>query len=158
MTCICSSNWRALEIIATIAAGGARFEGAGDGYFFQPTLFTGANQGMRIAQEEIFGPVLTAIPFEDEADAIAKANDVQYGLAAYLWTNDMGRGLRVANAVEAGMVWLNSHNVRDLRTPFGGVKASGLGHEGGYRSIDFYTDQQAVHITLGTVHTPKFGA
>ena len=82
----------------------------------------------------------------------------RYGLAGYIWTNDLTRAHTFAQNVEAGMVWLNSHNVRDLRTPFGGVKASGLGHEGGYRSIDFYTDQQAVHITLGPVHTARFGA
>ena len=78
-------------------------------------------------------------------------------LAAYLWTNDLKRAHNFAQDVEAGMVWLNSNNVRDLRTPFGGVKASGLGHEGGYRSIDFYTDQQAVHITLNEAHSPRFG-
>ena len=83
---------------------------------------------------------------------------MRYGLAAYIWTTDLERAHTFAQSVEAGMVWLNSHNVRDLRTPFGGVKASGLGHEGGYRSLDFYTDQQAVHITLGPVHTPRFGA
>ena len=97
-------------------------------------------------------------PFAGEAEAVALANATAYGLAAYIWTRDLARAHRVAHAVESGMTWINSHNVRDLRTPFGGVKASGLGHEGGYRSIDFYTDQQAVHITLGTVHTPKFGA
>ena len=113
---------------------------------------------MRVFQEEIFGPVLVAMPFDDEADAIHLANATPYGLAAYVWTNDIRRAHRVAHAIDTGMCWINSENVRDLRTPFGGVKASGLGHEGGYRSIDFYTDQQAVHITLGTVHTPKFGA
>ena len=80
------------------------------------------------------------------------------GSPRYVWTRDLARGHRVAQAIEAGMVWLNSHNVRDLRTPFGGVKASGLGHEGGHRSIDFYTEEQAVHVTLGDVHTPRFGA
>jgi 5-carboxymethyl-2-hydroxymuconic-semialdehyde dehydrogenase len=97
-------------------------------------------------------------PFEDDAEALALANNTRYGLAAYVWTNDLTRAHNFSQNVAAGMVWLNSHNVRDLRTPFGGVKASGLGHEGGYRSIDFYTDQQAVHITLGSVHAPKFGA
>ncbi len=82
---------------------------------------------------------------------------MRYGLAAYIWTNDLKRAHNFSQAVEAGMVWLNSNNVRDLRTPFGGVKASGLGHEGGYRSIDFYTDQQAVHITLNEAHSPRFG-
>ena len=89
---------------------------------------------------------------------VSAPDGVRYGLAAYIWTNNLERALTFSQNVEAGMVWLNSHNVRDLRTPFGGVKASGLGHEGGYRSIDFYTDQQAVHITLGDVHTPRFGA
>ena len=83
---------------------------------------------------------------------------MKYGLAAYLWTSDLTRAHTFAHGIEAGMVWLNSHNVRDLRTPFGGVKASGLGHEGGYRSLDFYSEQQAVHITLAPVHTPRFGA
>ena len=82
---------------------------------------------------------------------------MKYGLAAYIWTNDLKRAHTFAHAIEAGMVWLNSNNVRDLRTPFGGVKASGLGHEGGYRSIDFYTDQQAVHIALSDSHSPRFG-
>mgnify|MGYP002715567152 CR=1 FL=1 len=90
-------------------------------------------------------------------EALELANNTKYGLAAYIWTNDLKRAHNVAQNVEAGMVWLNSNNVRDLRTPFGGVKASGLGHEGGYRSIDFYTDQQAVHINLGEVHNPVFG-
>jgi len=102
--------------------------------------------------------VVAITPFADDAGALALANAVKYGLAAYLWTNDLTRAHTFAQNLEAGMVWLNSHNVRDLRTPFGGVKASGLGHEGGFRSLDFYTDQQAVHITLGAVHTPRFGA
>ena len=97
-------------------------------------------------------------PLRQRRGSLALANNTRYGLAAYIWTKNLTRAHNFSQNVEAGMVWLNSHNVRDLRTPFGGVKASGLGHEGGYRSIDFYTDQQAVHITLGTVHTPKFGA
>ena len=97
---------------------------------------------MRIFQEEIFGPVVCVTPFDDEDEAIRLANDTRYGLAAYVWTNDLRRGHRVAHRLEAGMVWLNSHNVRDLRTPFGGVKASGLGREGGEHSVDFYTETQ----------------
>ena len=89
---------------ATIAAGGAKFAGPGGGCYISPTLFTGANNQMRIAQEEIFGPVLTAIPFKDEADALHIANDVQYGLTAYLWTNDVTRAFRFTDALEAGMV------------------------------------------------------
>ena len=143
---------------ATIAAGGARHDGSGPGYFFQPTLFAGAEQSMRIAQEEIFGPVLTAIPFDDEADAIAKANDVEYGLAAYLWTSDMGRGLRISIALQTGMVWVNSENVRHLPTPFGGAKASGIGRDGGDWSFDFYTETKNIALAYGTHQVPKLGA
>ena len=108
----------------------------------------------RIFQEEIFGPVVAITPFDTDEEALELANGVKYGLAAYVWTSDLKRAHNFSQAIEAGMVWLNSNNVRDLRTPFGGVKASGLGHEGGYRSIDFYTDQQAVHITLGAGPQP----
>jgi len=129
-----------------------------DGNYVAPTVFADVAPDARIFQEEIFGPVVAITPFDTDAEALELANGVRYGLAAYLWTSDLTRAHTFAQSIEAGMVWLNSHNVRDLRTPFGGVKASGLGHEGGYRSIDFYTDQQAVHITLGEVHTPRFGA
>ena len=118
-------------------------------------MFADVAPDARIFQEEIFGPVVAITPFENDDEALALANNTKYGLAAYIWTQNLTRAHNFAQNVEAGMVWLNSHNVRDLRTPFGGVKASGLGHEGGYRSIDFYTDQQAVHITLGHVPTPK---
>lgn len=141
---------------AKIAVGGERIEGAG--YFFQPTLFTGAAQSMRIAQEEIFGPVLTVIPFEDEADAIAKANDVEYGLAGYVWTRDMGRGLRVSQALEAGMVWVNSENVRHLPSPFGGVKASGIGRDGGDWSFDFYMETKNIALAYQDHAIQKLGA
>ncbi len=103
----------------TIAAGGGRYEGPGGGHYVAPTLFTGATNDKRVAQEEIFGPVLTVIPFKDEAEAIALANDVAYGLTGYVWTGEMGRAMRVADALEAGMIWLNSENVRHLPTPFG---------------------------------------
>ncbi|MCU6481245.1 5-carboxymethyl-2-hydroxymuconate semialdehyde dehydrogenase [Arthrobacter sp. A2-55] len=141
-----------------LLAGGGRPEGLETGNYVAPTVFADVAPEARIFQEEIFGPVVAITPFENDGEALALANGVKYGLAAYIWTQDLTRAHNFAQNVEAGMVWLNSHNVRDLRTPFGGVKASGLGHEGGFRSIDFYTDQQAVHITLGPVHTPKFGA
>ncbi|HTL40414.1 MAG TPA: 5-carboxymethyl-2-hydroxymuconate semialdehyde dehydrogenase [Pseudolysinimonas sp.] len=141
-----------------LLAGGGRPDGLDTGNYVAPTVFADVPPTARIFQEEIFGPVVCITPFDTDAEALDLANGVKYGLAAYLWTSDLKRAHTFAQSVEAGMVWLNSHNVRDLRTPFGGVKASGLGHEGGYRSIDFYTDQQAVHITLGPVHTPKFGA
>lgn len=140
-----------------LVAGGGRPEGFDSGNFIAPTVFADVSPDARIFQEEIFGPVVTITPFDTDEEALALANNTKYGLAAYIWTNDLKRAHNFAQSVEAGMVWLNSNNVRDLRTPFGGVKASGLGHEGGYRSIDFYTDQQAVHITLGTVHNPSFG-
>ena len=140
-----------------LVAGGGRPDGFASGNFVAPTVFADVPPDARIFQEEIFGPVVAITPFDTEAEALTLANDTKYGLAAYVWTNDLKRAHNVAQAIEAGMVWLNSNNVRDLRTPFGGVKASGLGHEGGYRSIDFYTDQQAVHITLGDVHNPTFG-
>ena len=142
------------------AAGRRRPPGAPaqEGNYIAPTVFADVAPDARIFQEEIFGPVVAITPFDNDDEALALANNTKYGLAAYIWTQNLTRAHNFSQNVEAGMVWLNSHNVRDLRTPFGGVKASGLGHEGGYRSIDFYTDQQAVHITLGTVHTPKFGA
>jgi 5-carboxymethyl-2-hydroxymuconic-semialdehyde dehydrogenase len=140
-----------------LVAGGGRPEGLETGNYVQPTVFADVPSSARIFQEEIFGPVVAITPFDTEEEALALANGVKYGLAAYVWTNDLKRAHNFSQAIEAGMVWLNSNNVRDLRTPFGGVKASGLGHEGGYRSIDFYTDQQAVHITLGKVHNPTFG-
>lgn len=142
---------------ARLIAGGGRPDGFPTGNYIAPTAFANVAPDARIFQEEIFGPVVAITPFDTDEQALALANGVKYGLAAYVWTNDLKRAHNFAHAIEAGMVWLNSNNVRDLRTPFGGVKASGLGHEGGYRSIDFYTDQQAVHITLGEVHNPTFG-
>lgn len=138
---------------ATIAAGGE----ARGGNYVSPTLFTGAGANMRIAQEEIFGPVLTAIPFEDEAEALSIANGVRYGLAAYLWTNDITRAHRFAQNVEAGMVWVNSENVRHLPTPFGGVKNSGIGRDGGDHSFEFYMETKNIAISLGTHKTARLG-
>lgn len=142
-----------------LLAGGGRPEGfSEEGNYVAPTVFADVKKDARIFQEEIFGPVVAISVFDTDEEALELANGVRYGLAAYVWTQDLTRAHTFAQSIDAGMVWLNSHNVRDLRTPFGGVKASGLGHEGGYRSIDFYTDQQAVHITLGEVHTARFGA
>ncbi|WP_149551526.1 5-carboxymethyl-2-hydroxymuconate semialdehyde dehydrogenase [Streptomyces marokkonensis] len=143
---------------ARLVAGGARPAHLPEGNYLQPTVFADVPRDARIFQEEIFGPVVAVAPFDDEAEAVELANATEYGLAAYVWTSDLKRGHRVAHAVESGMVWINSHNVRDLRTPFGGVKSSGLGREGGAHSIDFYTESKIVHVMLGEAHTPRFGA
>jgi 5-carboxymethyl-2-hydroxymuconic-semialdehyde dehydrogenase len=142
---------------ATVRYGGARAEG-GRGNYVIPTLFADATSGMRIAQEEIFGPVLTVIPFSDEADALKIANDIRYGLTAYVWTRDTGRAHRFAQAVEAGMVWVNSENVRHLPTPFGGMKASGLGRDGGDYSFDFYMETKNICVALDKHKVPRIGA
>ncbi|MGX9355075.1 5-carboxymethyl-2-hydroxymuconate semialdehyde dehydrogenase [Roseobacteraceae bacterium S113] len=141
---------------AEIAAGGVRVGEAG--YFVAPTLFTGASNDMRIAQEEIFGPVLTSIPFETEDEALEMANDTAYGLTGYLWTNDLTRALRFTDKLEAGMIWVNSENVRHLPTPFGGVKASGIGRDGGDWSFEFYMEQKHVGFALGQHKITKLGA
>jgi len=141
-----------------LIAGGNRPENLPKGNYVEATAFADVKRDARIFQEEIFGPVVAITPFDSEEEAIELANDVKYGLAAYVWTNDFKRAHTVAHQIESGMVWINSHNVRDLRTPFGGVKGSGLGQEGGYRSLEFYSNQQAIHLTLGDVHTTRFGA
>ncbi|WP_217189306.1 5-carboxymethyl-2-hydroxymuconate semialdehyde dehydrogenase [Streptomyces buecherae] len=143
---------------AKLVAGGGRPAHLPEGNYLQPTVFADVPRDARIFQEEIFGPVVAVAPFDDEAEAVELANATEYGLAAYVWTSDLKRGHRVAHAVESGMVWINSHNVRDLRTPFGGVKSSGLGREGGAHSIDFYTESKIVHVMLDQPHTPRFGA
>ena len=142
----------------TVMAGGAAHDGPGGGHYVKPTLFTGATTAMRIASEEVFGPVLTVLTFKDEAQAIEIANAVRYGLTGYVWTRDMGRALRVADALEAGMIWCNSENVRHLATPFGGTKDSGIGRDGGDYSFDFYMETKNICLAKGTHVIPKLGA
>ena len=140
---------------AVIAAGGTAI--GDEGYFVRPTLFTDANNGMRIAQEEIFGPVLTSIPFSSEDEALQIANDIPYGLTGYVWTNDLTRALRFTDKLEAGMIWVNSENVRHLPTPFGGVKSSGIGRDGGDWSFEFYMEQKHIGFATGQHSITKLG-
>jgi 5-carboxymethyl-2-hydroxymuconic-semialdehyde dehydrogenase len=153
---VCSYFDIARQDGATVAAGGVK---VGDtGYFIRPTLFTNATNTMRIAQEEIFGPVLTSIPFHTEAEALALANDTPYGLTGYVWTNDLTRALRFTDGLEAGMIWVNSENVRHLPTPFGGVKASGIGRDGGDWSFEFYMETKNIAFATGPHKITKLGA
>ena len=145
----------AVEDGATVAAGGTRV--GDEGFFVRPTLFTQATNQMRIAQEEIFGPVLTSIAFSSEEEALQIANDTAYGLTGYVWTNDLTRALRFTDKLEAGMIWVNSENVRHLPTPFGGVKASGIGRDGGNWSFDFYMEQKHIGFALGDHKIPRLG-
>ena len=142
---------------AKLVAGGGRVPGLDRGNYMQPTLFADVDNRMQIAQEEVFGPFLVAMPFDTEEEAIRLANDVKYGLAGYLWTGDVARAHRVAQRIQCGMVWVNSQNVRDLRTPFGGAKESGIGREGGDYSWEFYCEMQNIAIALGNQHIPHFG-
>ena len=128
-----------------------------NGNFVWPTVFGDVDNRMAIAQDEIFGPVACLIPFDDEAHAIALANDIPYGLSSYVWTENIGRAHRVAAAIEAGMCFVNSQNVRDLRQPFGGTKASGTGREGGTWSYEVFCEPKNVAVSLGGHHIPHWG-
>jgi len=154
---VCSYFDIASQDGAKIAAGGKAAPIDGKGNYVEPTLFVGAKNDMRVAQEEIFGPVLTAISFKDEQEAISIANDIDYGLAGYVWTNDISRGHRMAHAIDAGMIWVNSENNRHLPAPFGGMKSSGIGRDGGDYSFEFYMETKNVCIAMGTHRVPQLG-
>jgi 5-carboxymethyl-2-hydroxymuconic-semialdehyde dehydrogenase len=143
---------------ARLVTGGKRPEDLEGGNYIEPTVFAEVWPEMRIFQEEIFGPVVVITPFRDEAEALRLANAVDYGLAGYVWDADLSRAHRVAQAIDAGMVWINSQNVRDLRTPFGGAKQSGIGREGGHYSFEFYCELETIHVALGEHRIPRFGA
>ena len=123
---------------------------AGDGVrsdrFVEPTIFTGVSNQMRIAQEEIFGPVLSVIPFEDEDEAIAIGNDIVFGLAAGVWTSDIGRALRMSEKLKAGTIWVNTYRAVSFMSPFGGYKRSGKGRESGQESIKEFLQVKSVWI------------
>ena len=126
------------------------------GNYVWPTVFADVDNRMKIAQDEIFGPVACLIPFKDEAHAVQLANDTQYGLSSYVWTENIGRAHRVAAQIEAGMCFVNSQNVRDLRQPFGGTKASGTGREGGTWSYEVFLEPKNVAVSLGSHHIPHW--
>ena len=132
----------------TVLFGGNRLTIAGseNGYYMEPTVIEGLNYNCRTNQEEIFGPVVTLTPFETEEEVLEYANSTQYGLAATVWTENLSRAHRVSQELESGIVWVNCWLVRDLRTPFGGVKNSGLGREGGFRALEFFTEPKNVCI------------
>ena len=117
-----------------------------DGYYIRPTVIEGLAYNCRTNQEEIFGPVVTIAPFDTEEEALMMANSTQYGLQTTLWTSDLKRAHRVADEAQSGIVWINSWLVRDLRTPFGGVKASGVGREGGLEALRFFTEAKNVFV------------
>lgn len=138
----------AIEEGGEILTGGKRPEGLEKGYYLEPTIITGLNRNCRVVREEIFGPVVTVIPFDEEEEVIAQANDTHYGLSASIWTNDLRRAHRVASQIEAGIIWVNTWFLRDLRTPFGGMKQSGIGREGGMHSFEFYSELTNICIKL----------
>src|SRR3954452_13665305 len=130
----------------TIVTGGHRIDRPG--YFVEPTIITGLECDCRVLQEEIFGPVVTITPFDTEADAIAFANSTRYGLSATVWTRDLSRAHRVAANLDAGTIWINCWLLRDLRVPFGGMKESGVGREGGFESLNFFTEAKNVCVKI----------
>jgi aldehyde dehydrogenase (NAD+) len=137
---------------ATALLGGHRASGAecGDGWFVEPTIFGGVNNAMRIAQEEVFGPVLSVIPFRDEEEALAIANDVVYGLAAGIWTQSMRRALMMADRLQAGTVWVNTYRAVSYLSPFGGYKRSGIGRESGQEMLKEYLQVKSVWISTAS--------
>jgi len=130
----------------TIVTGGRRLDRRG--FFVEPTVITGLGTDCRVLQEEIFGPVVTITPFDSEDEAIAFANSTRYGLSSSVWTRDLERAHRVAAAIDSGTVWINCWLLRDLRVPFGGMKESGIGREGGFDSLNFFTEAKNVCVKL----------
>ena len=136
---------------AQLVRGGGRPGGPGNGhgYFLEPTLFAGARPGMRIVQEEIFGPVLMVLPFDSEEEAVAMANDTDFGLSMQIWSRDVARAMRVARRLDVSLVSINGGGGFDVESPWGGVKQSGFGREGGYESILQYSRVKSVWVDIG---------
>ena len=144
--------WRRARLLT---GGGRITEGAlARGNFMRPAIFDACADGMRVVREEVFGPVMSVLSFKDEAEVIARANDTPFGLAAGLMTQNLQRAHRVAAALEAGIVWINSYNLTPVAMPFGGSKQSGIGRENGLAALEFYTERKSVYVNLGRVEAP----
>jgi len=141
---------------ARLLIGGARvIDGElGKGYFVSPAIFDGCRDDMSIVREEIFGPVMSVLEFDDEQEVIARANATPFGLAAGVFTNDLTRGHRVIARLQAGTCWINHYNVTPIELPFGGVKMSGLGRENGRAALEHYTQLKSVYVAMGDVEAP----
>ena len=141
---------------ASLRCGGGvpRLQGLEDGFFVEPTIFTGVHDDMRIAREEIFGPVMSVLCFDDEDEAVARANDTEFGLAAGVFTADLARGHRVIGAVKAGTCWINTYNLTPVELPFGGVRQSGIGRENALAALSHYSQLKSVYVETGNVASP----
>jgi aldehyde dehydrogenase (NAD+) len=133
-----------------MGGGPATGPGLGKGQVVQPTIFTDVTNQMRIAQEEVFGPVLSIIGFDDEKEAVSIGNDVIYGLAAGVWTRDIGRAIRMSKAIKAGLVWVNTYRAYSFMVPIGGTKHSGIGRESGIEAINEYLETKSVMISTAS--------
>lgn len=139
-----------------LGGGAAKRPECGSGWFVEPTIFTGVDNGMRIAQEEVFGPVLSVIPFKDEEEALRIANDVRFGLGSGVWTRDIGRAIRMSERIQSGTVWVNTYRAVSFMSPFGGYKDSGVGRENGMSAIYEYLQQKSVWINAGVKSANPF--